>query len=73
MVRLPGDVLSMDTSDSLSAEKHSFTDGHAEKVQDILHYDFKVEVCSTYMSGHTTSILKYFFIRGGVCSTVMGG
>ena len=64
MVRLPGDVLSMDTSDSLSAEKHSYTDGDAEKMQDILHYDFKVEVCSTYMYGHTTSILKCFYTWG---------
>ena len=49
VVRLPDGVLPVDKSDSQSAEvpeKPSFTDEHAAKMQDILHYDFKVEVCN---------------------------
>ena len=48
MVRLPDGVLPLDKSDNQNAEKLSFTDDHAAKLQDILHYDFKVEVCSAY-------------------------
>ena len=46
VVRLPDGVLPVDKSESTEvSEKPSFTDKHAEKIQDILHYDFKVEVC----------------------------
>lgn len=48
MVRLPDGVLPLDKSDNQNAEKLLFTDDHAAKLQDILHYDFKVEVCSAY-------------------------
>jgi hypothetical protein len=47
MVRLPDGVLPVKKSDSQSSqvpEKPSLTDDHAAKMQDILHYDFKVEV-----------------------------
>ena len=45
VVQLPGGLLSVDKRDNvLESEKTSFTDKHAEKLQDILHYDFKVEV-----------------------------
>ena len=49
MVRLPNDILLVDGSNNPEhPEKPSFTDTHAGNLQDILHYDFKVEVLYTF-------------------------
>ena len=42
LVRLPDDVLPVEKAKE--SEKSLLTDQHAEKLQDILHCDFKVEV-----------------------------
>ena len=45
VVRLPDGMLPADTSVCTAhKEKLHFSDTHAAKVQDILHYDFRVEV-----------------------------
>ena len=43
VVQVPNDVLPSDSA-AVQEEKPSYTDKHAEILQDILHYDFKVEV-----------------------------
>ena len=49
LVRLPDDIIPVDKPDSTEKlEKPSFTDKHAEKLQDTLHYSFKVEVHVAY-------------------------
>ena len=69
IVRLPDGVLPVNKSDSQRSqvsEKPSLTVNHAAKMQDILHYDFKVEVCSACMHRLTTTIiiLKCFCEHG---------
>ena len=50
VVRVPDNVLPSDTSVSQEqGHKPSFSDEHAEKLQDILHHDFKVEVYNCVM------------------------
>ena len=45
VAQVPNDVLPPDKSDSSAQmEKPSYTDKHAEILQDILHHDFRVEV-----------------------------
>ena len=44
LVRVPDDVLPMPSEKGNMSEKPSLTDKHAEKLQDTLHYHFKVEV-----------------------------
>lgn len=45
VVRVPNDVLPPEKSDGVAqTEKLSYTDKHAEILQDILHNDFRVEV-----------------------------
>lgn len=66
VVRLPDGILPVDKSESTEmSEKPSFTDKHAEKMQDILHYDFKVEVYAMHMYKCTIIIiicLKHFLL-----------
>ena len=52
VVRLPDGMLPTDTSSSVHKEPACLDDSSAGKLQDILHYDFRIEVLCMQISIH---------------------